>query len=417
MHKLAAESELCNRVFGYRTRMIEAGTLRRDWLDENGAQGALHEPLGIGNPPRQVRVSATCGRRGRAGARIHVASPVREIVRDGAHVRVSTPQGRRARPRGRGRHRRLHRPGRASRAARPGHADPVQFGRHPVLAPDEVEAAGLRTRQVVTDSRILRHYYRLLPDDRVQIGSRSAITGRDAGHPRHLATLLAGLHAKFPTLRTVGIEHSWWGWVDVSHDMMPRIVRPDPAVPLFYAIGYGGNGVSYSAQAGRRLAQLVAGRPVPTDLRSSATSCRATSSPRSGASASGCSTATMISRMRPPEAGGVARPDRDGERRRAIALEEKARALPWTRWGRGPQTPIRKKMVRVWTYSPDESGSGAVVRSTLSRGRPQRGPPTSQSAVQPPSTTRLVPVTRAEASEARNSTAPSGPRPCPGGRA
>ena len=43
--------------------------------------------------------------------------------------------------------------------------------------------------------------------------------------------------------------------------MMPRIVQPDPAEPLFYAVGYGGNGVSYSAQAGRRLAELVAGRP------------------------------------------------------------------------------------------------------------------------------------------------------------
>ena len=28
-------------------------------------------------------------------------------------------------------------------------------------------------------------------------------------------------------------------------------------------MGYGGNGVMYSAQAGRRMAQLVAGRPVP----------------------------------------------------------------------------------------------------------------------------------------------------------
>jgi hypothetical protein len=42
--------------------------------------------------------------------------------------------------------------------------------------------------------------------------------------------------------------------------MMPRIVQPDPAEPLFYALSYGGNGVSYSAQARRRLAELVAGR-------------------------------------------------------------------------------------------------------------------------------------------------------------
>ena len=45
--------------------------------------------------------------------------------------------------------------------------------------------------------------------------------------------------------------------------MMPRIVQPKPGERLFYSVGYGGNGVSFSAQAGRRLAELVAGRTAP----------------------------------------------------------------------------------------------------------------------------------------------------------
>ena len=48
--------------------------------------------------------------------------------------------------------------------------------------------------------------------------------------------------------------------MDVSHDMMPRVVQPDPRESVFYAIGYGGNGVSFSAHAGRRMAQRIAGR-------------------------------------------------------------------------------------------------------------------------------------------------------------
>ena len=72
-----------------------------------------------------------------------------------------------------------------------------------------------------------------------------------------------GIAAKFPALRDIQIDYSWWGWVDVSHDMMPRIVQPDPSQQIFYAMGYGGNGVMYSAQAGRRMAQLVAGKSVP----------------------------------------------------------------------------------------------------------------------------------------------------------
>lgn len=44
---------------------------------------------------------------------------------------------------------------------------------------------------------------------------------------------------------------------------MPRIVQPDPRESVFYAGGYGGNGVSFSAHAGRRMAQRIAGRHVP----------------------------------------------------------------------------------------------------------------------------------------------------------
>ncbi|MGI9381034.1 MAG: FAD-dependent oxidoreductase, partial [Methyloligellaceae bacterium] len=67
-------------------------------------------------------------------------------------------------------------------------------------------------------------------------------------------------------LEGIDLDYSWWGWVDVSHDMMPRIYQPDRREEVFYAMGYGGNGVMYSAQAGRRMAQLVAGRSVKPEL-------------------------------------------------------------------------------------------------------------------------------------------------------
>lgn len=54
-----------------------------------------------------------------------------------------------------------------------------------------------------------------------------------------------------------------WGWVDVSHDMMPRVVQPDPKQSVYYALGYGGNGVSFSAHAGRRMAEQIAGMANP----------------------------------------------------------------------------------------------------------------------------------------------------------
>ena len=128
------------------------------------------------------------------------------------------------------------------------------------LTEAELGATGFKTTQVITDTRTLRNYYRRLPDNRVQIGSRSAITGADAPNPKHMALLVGALHRKFPALADIGIEHSWWGWVDVSHDMMPRITQPDQRQSVFYALGYGGNGVAFSAHAGKRLAQRIAGR-------------------------------------------------------------------------------------------------------------------------------------------------------------
>ncbi|KAG1435960.1 hypothetical protein G6F57_020883 [Rhizopus arrhizus] len=97
----------------------------------------------------------------------------------------------------------------------------------------------------------------------MQIGSRSALRGADAQHPRHLALLREGLARKFPSQRGVDVAYSWWGWVDVSHDMMPRVTQPDPALPVYYAFGYGGNGVAFSAHAGRRLAERMMGKGGP----------------------------------------------------------------------------------------------------------------------------------------------------------
>jgi glycine/D-amino acid oxidase-like deaminating enzyme len=127
------------------------------------------------------------------------------------------------------------------------------------LTAAELKEAGLHSTTFITDTRTLRHYYRLLPDGSVQCGSRSALTGADANNPVHLERLKEGLYRKFPSLRGIPIAYSWWGWVDVSHDMMPRIVQPNPDETIYYAIGYGGNGVSFSAMAGRRLAERVMG--------------------------------------------------------------------------------------------------------------------------------------------------------------
>jgi len=54
--------------------------------------------------------------------------------------------------------------------------------------------------------------------------------------------LQKGLHRKFPALQGIDLDYSWWVWVDVSHDMMPLIIQPDPDETIYYAMEFGGNG-------------------------------------------------------------------------------------------------------------------------------------------------------------------------------
>ncbi len=259
------ESELLNRVFGYGTRMMNREEVHRDFVRDEEARGAMLEPDGMGIHAAKLAFGYLKLAR-KLGAKVHTSSPVLECRKDGAYYRLTTPGGTvRARQ---------------VCFATAGYTSPqlhplTRYRLMPVLSnsvvtrpltSEEIEACGLKARIPLTDTRTLRHYYRLMPDNRFQIGSRSAITGADAANPKHLDLLLEGMYRKFPSLKDIRIDYSWWGWVDVSHDMMPRICRPDPAQAVFYAMGYGGNGVMYSSQAGRRLAQLIAGKGEGLDL-------------------------------------------------------------------------------------------------------------------------------------------------------
>lgn len=255
---LRHEARIMRDVYGYDARMIEMAELQRDYVADSEGFGALHEPDGIGVHP--LKLAFGYMRRARAaGATIHPLSPAMSIETHGGVHHIRTPGGVvRARAVGmatggytcNGLH-----------ASLDSKIMPIlsnSLVTRP-LSDNELDATNFRTHEVITDTRTLRFYYRLLPDNRVQIGSRAAVTGKDAPNPKHLQILIDGLHRKFPSLTGIDIDYSWWGWVDVSHDAMPRIVQPDPDDAVYYAVGYGGNGVSFSQHAGRRMADRIAG--------------------------------------------------------------------------------------------------------------------------------------------------------------
>jgi len=260
LSKLQAEAKVLRETFNYPCEILDRDALHERYLREEEAVGAMHEPEGIGVHP--LKLAHGYLRAARAGgAKVHPASPVTDWQTRGAVHYLRTPGGTVK--------------ARAVAIASGGYTSQMLHPRlrnriMPImsnsmvtrpLTPAEIEACNFRTREVITDTRTLRFYYRLLPSDRLQIGSRAAITGSDAANPRHEQLLHDGIARKLPPLAGIEVDYSWWGWVDVSHDMMPRITRADAKSDVFYALGYGGNGVMYSAQAGRRMAQLVAGQP------------------------------------------------------------------------------------------------------------------------------------------------------------
>ncbi|MFT0545364.1 NAD(P)/FAD-dependent oxidoreductase [Allopusillimonas ginsengisoli] len=265
MPVLEKEARLLRDTFNYDVKMMDAQTVRSKWINDHEACGAMQESEGIGIHAGKLAFGYL--KKARAlGARVHPSSPVQGWETRGGFHYLKTPGGTvRARAVG------VATGGYTSNGL---HRE-VKNRILPILSNSivtrpltqaEVEEAGFHSTQFATDTRVLRHYYRLMPDNRVQIGSRSAITGRDAPEKKYEQLLIADMHRKFPSLKGIEIDYSWWGWVDVSHDMMPRIYQPDPSQTIYYALGYGGNGVMYSAQAGKRLAQLIAGKGGELDL-------------------------------------------------------------------------------------------------------------------------------------------------------
>ena len=258
MDFLRNEAKVMREVFGYDTKMLSPDEVRERYVNDAESYGALHEPDGIGVHPLKLAFGYLRLAR-QLGVKVHPASPVIGMeTRNGVHY-LQTPGGVvRARAVG------FATGGYTSNNLHGSLASKIM----PILSnslvtrpltEQELAATNFKTNEVITDTRTLRFYYRKLPDNRVQIGSRSSITGADAPNAVHMAKLVDGLHRKFPALQGIKVDYSWWGWVDVSHDMMPRIMQPNPRETVFYALGYGGNGVSFSAHAGRRMAQRIAG--------------------------------------------------------------------------------------------------------------------------------------------------------------
>ncbi len=111
-------------------------------------------------------------------------------------------------------------------------------------------------RMMVSDTRNLSYYYRPSPDGtRILFGGRDGTIAGETDTPT--SRLRETLVELFPELSGTEITHSWYGYVAMNRDMVPRIFSREG---MRYAAGYCGSGVVWARWAGRKAALQVLGR-------------------------------------------------------------------------------------------------------------------------------------------------------------
>ena len=262
LNELIQLAKLQQEMFGEDVEVLSKQQVRQQYMDDQNAYGAIRFNDGFGINPLKLAWGYQELARA-AGAKIHTSSPVIswQELSNGRH-QLFTPKG-------------IVTANKVVIATNGYTAKRfhklVNEKTLPVLSQvivteplteQQIAACNFLTSHVVMDTRSLKYYYRKLPDNRVLFGGRGAITGKDAENPYYAKRLLAVLKQSFPPLANINYQYAWSGWISVSLDDIPHLYQ-NRAQSIFYGMGYCGSGVSFSAQAGKRLADKVAEQSVP----------------------------------------------------------------------------------------------------------------------------------------------------------
>ncbi|MDA7425376.1 NAD(P)/FAD-dependent oxidoreductase [Thalassococcus lentus] len=124
------------------------------------------------------------------------------------------------------------------------------------------EPLGSRTTEVLTqdiavaDDRFVVNYFRLSHDGRLLFGGGESYGYRFPNDIR--AVVRKPLLKVFPHLHDVKLDYAWGGTLGITVKRMPYMARP--AANILNASGYSGHGVGNAIQAGKMMADAVAGQ-------------------------------------------------------------------------------------------------------------------------------------------------------------
>lgn len=197
-----------------------------------------------------------------AGANIYERSSVTRIRRTRDGVRIHTPHGRIDASRV------VIATGYATRQFRP-LAGRFRMYRTYVLVTrplnhDERLEVGLG-EVMVWDTDRPYHYARWTPDHRLLVGGadRPVVRGQSRSRTFHAATrqLRVDFEQLLPALADIGIEMAWEGLFAMTPDSLPYIGPHWKYPKHLFALGYGGNGMTFGSLASRVLLEHWRGEP------------------------------------------------------------------------------------------------------------------------------------------------------------
>lgn len=262
---LEEEARLMRDRFGYEAALLSADEFRRDHANLSECHGALLFPDYFAVHPLKLTYGLLTLAR-EAGAVVHTGATVRRIARNGPRYHLATPGGEVI----------ADKVVLATNGYTSEHLHPALRARiMPILShiivtrpldAGELAACNFRSRSPIVDTRQVNHYYRLLADNRILLGSRGAIGDVPRDNDRQRDYLLKSLRRKFPALAGITIDYDWNGWVCLTQDWIPHVYAAPDEPGFHYALGYGGGGVAFAARAGRLVAARIAGVAPDLDI-------------------------------------------------------------------------------------------------------------------------------------------------------
>ncbi len=256
---MQGEQQELKELFGFYCPILSPDDLAERGLAGNDFHGGILLPAGLGlHPLKYLRGLARTAID--AGVRVHGRSPVTALERDGGGFVLVTPRGRLS-----ARKVIVATNGYTEESRIPGLAGrllPVLSNilvTRPLSAAEQA-AQGWHATTMCADSRSLLHYFRLLPDGRFLFGGRGGIFGSPAAAERGERRLRRAFDHHFPAWRDVETAFFWRGLVCLTQPLVPFVGRLSDNEDIFAAVAYHGNGVSFTAYAGRAVAALAAGR-------------------------------------------------------------------------------------------------------------------------------------------------------------